>query len=90
MAIECYDFAWGGVKHFPDGSYREQVKTLEGRTELSMIKLLSRVFSIHQKSISEYTKEDRQLLGRLIRARRPLSSVVPINLVIRGVWYGWK
>lgn len=47
MARWCIDLSWGGVKHFPAGTYYEQVATEWGRLELEMMDLVIRVREVY-------------------------------------------
>lgn len=50
MTRYCVDFAWGGLRHFPAGTYYQQTASEWGRTELEMMDLVGRVRGLYYQA----------------------------------------
>ena len=85
MMLDCYDFDTGQPRHFPAGTYREQVATATGRTELELMRLLRRCWLVfQQRSIDKWDMADMAFVDWLA-AKRPIDDS-NLNRVIKHRW----
>lgn len=85
MTLECYDFDTGQVRHFPDGTYRQQVASQAGRMELDIMRVLRRCWLIFKRrKLDEWDADDEKFASWL--AEKPPRNDDNLNRVILGIW----
>ena len=85
MALDCYDFDSGQCRHFPDGTYRAQAATGEGRTELELMRLLRRCWVVFKHKKLDEGDMDDQKFAYWIVAASPKNDG-DLNRVIKQLW----
>ena len=85
MALDCYDFDSGQPRHFPDGTYRQQVATETGRKELELMRLLRRCWVVFKhKKLDAWDMDDQQFAHWLVGP--PARDDSDLNRMILAIW----
>lgn len=93
MAFYCLNLHDGTMRHFPAGTYNEQMATFWDREELKMLETAYRAWRafIHL-SLSEWGQTERRLAKWLMPKPEPPTR--RINELIRRLWpvsyWTWK
>jgi hypothetical protein len=87
MASVCLEFPYGVIKHFPAGSYNEQMKDWIGQTELELMNLCHSVwYAFKHLSLSDWKEEQVRLMNWLMKQPPPELPTRRLDAVIGMVW----
>lgn len=85
MALNCYDFDAGQPRHFPAGSYYQQVATITGEMELDVMSLLRRCWLVFKhKKLSDWNEDDMEFAHWL--TEKPPINDDNLNRIVRHRW----
>jgi len=86
MAYYCLDLNNGTIRHFPAGTYDKQIKTREGRNELSLMETVYQAWRTFKTPASKWTDTDRRIAGSIMpQAPEPTRR---LDWLIARLWHG--
>jgi hypothetical protein len=86
MTINCFDFDTGQPRHFPEGTYRQQVAAVFGQAELDIMRLLRRCWLLFKhKEMSDWDLDDQEFASWLLAKKKPIDDT-DLNRIMRYTW----
>ena len=90
MARHCLEMPYGAIRHFPAGTYNEQMQTATGRLELELMSVThSAWLAFKHLSLAKWGENERRLAKWMMPVDPP--PVPPTRLldyVINRLWRG--
>jgi hypothetical protein len=85
MVRICWDFERNQPRHFPAGTYNEQVARPFGKMELDLMELLHRCWSVFSlRDLEEWTDSDQKFVDWV--AKEPKLADVDFDEIIKQKW----
>jgi hypothetical protein len=90
MVRFCLEMPYGGIRHFPAGTYNEQMATWLGKRELNMMSLVHSVWYMFKKmKIGDWGEGERQLAKWMMPdEKKPEEPTNRIDSLIGSLWKG--
>jgi hypothetical protein len=86
MAYYCLNLQDGTIRHFPAGTYNEQIATRDGRIELSMMQTTYNAWRTFKTSADKWTDHDRRIAA-LAMPSMP-EPTRRLNSILHMLWAG--
>jgi hypothetical protein len=96
MAKYCLELPYGGIRHFPAGTYNEQMDSWTGRKELDMMSLVHSVWYMFKKlKMGEWKENELRLAKWMMPAEKEPDPPTHrlddlIGSLWKGSWWGYQ
>ena len=90
MVRYCLELPHGAIRHFPAGTYNEQVQTATGRLELEMMSIThSAWYAFKHLSMAKWGDNEARLAKWMMPAEpKPVPPTRLLDYVINRLWRG--
>ncbi len=82
----CLDLQFGTVRHFPAGTYHEQMATREGRQELSMMDVVYQAWRTWKTPAAKWGDMERRVAATIMP--KPPKPTRRLDRLILTLWPG--
>jgi hypothetical protein len=91
MVRYCMELPYGGLRHFPAGSYNEQMKTISGIIELQLMDRVHAVwYAFKHLSMRQWGKNELKLSKWMMTTKIPEKPTRRLDSLIFRLWpYSW-
>jgi hypothetical protein len=87
MANHCLEFPYGAIRHFPAGSYYDQVANWMGAAELELIQQAHVAwYAFKHLSYGDWKEPQTRLIGWLTAPPPPLPPTRRLDALIAHIW----
>ena len=89
MVRYCLEMPHGAIRHFPAGTYNEQMKDRTGKIELGLMNLAHSVwFAFKHLSLSDWRDTERRLAKWMMPVKIDVLPTRRLDSLISRLWPG--